>query len=64
MYFSQVISYDSPRGGVSLVIEKGDSVTTSHLLVQRASDADSGEYRCQPEGTKFAAINLHVLRGD
>ena len=31
--FLQVINYDSPRGGVSVVTEKGES-TTSHLLIQ------------------------------
>jgi neurotrimin len=39
-----VISYDSSRGGVSVVIEKGES-TTTHLLIQRATAADSGVYR-------------------
>lgn len=31
----QEINYDSPRGGVSVVTEKGD-VSTSYLLIQRA----------------------------
>ncbi|XP_049940712.1 opioid-binding protein/cell adhesion molecule-like, partial [Schistocerca serialis cubense] len=35
----QVISYDSPRGGVSVATDKGP-VTTTRLLVQRANAAD------------------------
>ena len=58
----QIISYDSVRGGVSVVIEKGTS-TTSHLLIQRATAADSGEYRCEPANSLSASINLHIHRG-
>ena len=45
-----------------MVIEKGHS-TTSHLLIQRATGADSGVYRCVPENTVEASINLHILKG-
>nr|ACY00708.1 MIP06342p [Drosophila melanogaster] len=38
---NQEINYDSPRGGVSVITEKGD-ITTSYLLIQRASIADQG----------------------
>lgn len=58
----QVISYDSPRGGVSVVTEKGES-TSSHLLIQRATARDSGQYKCVPENTVEAAITLHILKG-
>ncbi|XP_059081593.1 zwei Ig domain protein zig-8-like isoform X2 [Tigriopus californicus] len=58
----QVISYDSPRGGVSVVTEKGES-TSSHLLIQRATAKDSGQYKCVPENTVEAAITLHILKG-
>lgn len=57
------IGYDSPRGGVSVVIEKGIEKTTSHLLIQRARLKDSGIYRCSPINTVEASINIHVLRG-
>jgi len=56
------IDYDSPRGGVSVVIEKG-KWTTSHLLIQRATSKDSGIYKCAPLNAVSASINLHVLRG-
>lgn len=37
----QTINFDSPRGGISLVTEKG-VLTTSRLLVQKAIPSDSG----------------------
>lgn len=40
VYF-QTINFDSPRGGISLVTEKG-VLTTSRLLVQKAIPSDSG----------------------
>ena len=61
--FSQEIGYDSPRGGVSVVIEKA-KWTTSHLLIQRATSKDSGIYKCAPINAISATINLHVLRGN
>ena len=59
----QEIGYDSPRGGVSVVIERGIDKTTSHLLVQRATSKDSGTYKCSPLNTVEASINIHVLKG-
>jgi len=58
----QEINYDSKRGGVSIVTEKGES-TTSHLLIQKAVNSDSGIYTCQPVETVKAFINVHILRG-
>ena len=60
--YLQKIDYDSPRGGVSVVIEKA-KWTTSHLLIQRATSKDSGIYKCAPLNAVTASINLHVLRG-
>ncbi|CAL4079412.1 unnamed protein product [Meganyctiphanes norvegica] len=59
----QVISYDSPRGGVTVIIEKGD-VTTSTLLIQQAKMSDSGRYDCSPSNSGPANITLHVLSGE
>ena len=59
----QSITYDSPRGGVSQITEKGD-VTVSFLLVQSARLSDSGEYMCQPSVGQPAATVLHVIRGE
>lgn len=60
-YF-QVISYDSTRGGVSVITEKGD-VTTSYLLIQNADLADSGKYSCSPSNADVASVRVHVLNG-
>ena len=62
-FYFQEIGFDSPRGGVSVVIEKGIDKTNSHLLIQRATTKDSGAYRCSPTNTVEAEINIHVLKG-
>lgn len=59
----QVISYDSARGGVSVVTEKG-TATTSYLLVQDAAPADSGRYSCSPSNAEVASVRVHVLNGE
>ena len=58
----QTINHVSPRGGVSVVEERGET-TTSFLLIQNARDSDSGTFTCQPEGMESATITLHVLKG-
>ncbi|XP_076388378.1 zwei Ig domain protein zig-8 isoform X2 [Megachile rotundata] len=55
-----IISYDSSRGGVSVVTEKGDT-TTSFLLVQEAKPSDSGRYTCNPSNSQPKSITVHVL---
>jgi len=60
--FSQEINYDSPRGGVSVITEKGD-VTVSYLLIQRARASDSGKYACSPSNAIAQEITVHVLNG-
>ncbi|CAH0405546.1 unnamed protein product [Chilo suppressalis] len=62
----EVISYDSSRGGVSVVTEKG-AATTSYLLVQDAAPADSGRYSCSPSNAEVAsdsATSSYVLVQD
>ncbi|XP_076066122.1 uncharacterized protein LOC143039764 [Oratosquilla oratoria] len=56
----QEISYDSARGGVSVVTERGEA-THSSLMVQNAVPKDSGNYTCQPSGSPSATIYVHVL---
>ncbi|KAJ8678854.1 hypothetical protein QAD02_014641, partial [Eretmocerus hayati] len=56
----QEINYDSPRGGVSVITEKGEQ-TTSYLLIQRAQPADSGKYTCQPSNANTKTVTVHVL---
>ncbi|XP_052127035.1 lachesin-like [Frankliniella occidentalis] len=57
------INYDSPRGGVSVITEKGD-VTTSYLLIQRAKEPDSGKYTCNPSNANPETVVVHVLNGE
>jgi hypothetical protein len=59
----QVISYDSSRGGVSVITEKGE-VTTSYLLIQQAELKDSGKYSCSPSNADVASVYVHVLNGE
>ncbi|XP_076659440.1 zwei Ig domain protein zig-8 [Halictus rubicundus] len=63
-YNENVLSYDSPRGGVSVITEKGGDTTTSWLLIQTAQPSDSGEYRCKPSNANTASIKVHVLNGE
>ncbi|XP_052864280.1 zwei Ig domain protein zig-8-like [Anopheles cruzii] len=57
------INYDSPRGGVSVITEKGD-ITTSYLLIQRARSSDSGKYTCLPSTANPMTVHVHVLNGE
>ncbi|XP_073838763.1 uncharacterized protein isoform X1 [Musca autumnalis] len=59
-HHEEVINYDSTRGGVSVITEKGD-VTTSYLLIQNADLADSGKYSCAPSNADVASVRVHVL---
>lgn len=59
---SQDINFDSPRGGISLVTEKG-SITTSRLLIQKAVQSDSGTYSCSPSNANSANVRVHILNG-
>ncbi|EDS37064.1 defective proboscis extension response [Culex quinquefasciatus] len=59
----QEINYDSPRGGVSVITEKGET-TTSYLLIQRAKSTDSGKYVCSPSNANTYFINVHILNGE
>ncbi|KAK0073114.1 hypothetical protein PV325_010261 [Microctonus aethiopoides] len=56
------INFDSPRGGISLVTEKG-SVTTSRLLIQKAIQKDSGLYTCAPTNAEPYSVRVHILNG-
>ncbi|KAF5293891.1 hypothetical protein FQA39_LY13596 [Lamprigera yunnana] len=60
---SQDINYDSPRGGVSVITEKGD-ITISSLLVQKARNSDSGKYTCSPSNANPKTLIVHVLNGE
>lgn len=57
-----MISYESPRGGVNVITEKGDT-TTSYLLIQKATDSDNGRYQCSPSSGQPKSVEVHVLNG-
>ncbi|XP_064556600.1 zwei Ig domain protein zig-8 isoform X2 [Drosophila montana] len=59
----QVINFDSPRGGISLVTEKG-VLTTSRLLVQKAIQQDSGLYTCTPSNANPTSVRVHIVDGE
>lgn len=60
---NEEIGYDSPRGGVSVITEKGDH-TTSYLLIQRARSSDSGQYTCKPSNANPKTVQVHILKGE
>ncbi|KAK9754569.1 Immunoglobulin domain [Popillia japonica] len=60
---AQTINFDSPRGGISLVTEKG-YITTTRLLIQKAVQADSGLYTCDPSNANSASVRVHILNGE
>ncbi|XP_001599666.2 zwei Ig domain protein zig-8 [Nasonia vitripennis] len=56
----QAINFDSPRGGISLITEKGP-VTSSRLLIQKAIQKDSGLYTCTPSNAHPNSVRVHIL---
>lgn len=62
-FIFQDINFDSPRGGVSLVTEKGE-VTSSRLMIQNAVPNDSGLYTCKPSNANPTSIKVHVVKGN
>ncbi|XP_042223558.1 uncharacterized protein LOC121867612 [Homarus americanus] len=57
------IKYDSPRGGITVLTERGNT-TTGYLLIQAAGVPDTGNYSCSPSNTSAATIRVHVLNGE
>nr|XP_018909923.1 PREDICTED: kin of IRRE-like protein 3 isoform X2 [Bemisia tabaci] len=62
-HHDEVISYNSVRGGISVITEKGE-VTTSYLLIQNADLSDTGNYSCCPSNADGASVKVHVLNGE
>ncbi|XP_063592482.1 uncharacterized protein LOC134769673 [Penaeus indicus] len=57
---SDVLDYDSPRGGIALQVEKSGDQTTSSLLLSSVRDSDSGNYTCVPVNAPTASVSVHV----
>ncbi|KAI5724573.1 hypothetical protein M8J77_004393 [Diaphorina citri] len=58
-----IISYDSQRGGVNVITEKGET-TVSYLLIQKARPSDNGKYQCNPANSQAKSVMVNVLNGE
>ncbi|XP_037801807.1 uncharacterized protein LOC119596572 [Penaeus monodon] len=61
---TNLIDYNSPRGGVNLKIDRGRGETTTRLVVSAVGQGDSGMYSCVPPGSHPATVRVHVQKGD
>ncbi|XP_042243412.1 uncharacterized protein LOC121880321 [Homarus americanus] len=59
----KVVNYESPRGGITVVTERGNT-TKGYLLIQDARPSDTGNYSCGPSNTAFTTLRVHVLNGE
>ncbi|KAA0202281.1 hypothetical protein HAZT_HAZT008285 [Hyalella azteca] len=57
------LNYSSPRGGISMEVEKTPYRTLSKLHITRAQGPDSGNYTCAPENARPATVLVHVVKG-
>ncbi|CAD1469978.1 unnamed protein product, partial [Heterotrigona itama] len=58
----EAITFNTPRGGISLITERGP-VTSSRLLIQRAIEQDAGLYTCSPSNTHSSSVHIHIVNG-
>ncbi|XP_071537917.1 limbic system-associated membrane protein-like [Panulirus ornatus] len=59
----KVVNYESPRGGITVVTERGNT-TRGYLLIQDARPSDTGNYTCAPSNTAYTSLRVHVLNGE
>ncbi|XP_071532374.1 zwei Ig domain protein zig-8-like [Panulirus ornatus] len=59
----KVMSFESPRGGITVVTERGNT-TSGYLLIQDALTSDTGNYTCDPSNTDATSVRVHVLNGE
>ena len=57
------LDYDSPRGGISLEVERTPTRSTTKLFVTKARRQDTGTYVCSPQFAQPASIMVHVVTG-
>nr|XP_053631834.1 uncharacterized protein LOC128688150 [Cherax quadricarinatus] len=57
---NELLSYDSPRGGITVVTEHGPT-SSSRLLIQKASVSDAGRYTCRPANADPHHITVHII---
>lgn len=58
------LRHDSSRGGVAIVTDKTNPVTSTSLLLRQVRLSDSGKYSCTPSNADPASVTLHVLQGN
>jgi len=63
-HHDKVLSHDSARGGVAIVTDKSNPVTSTSLLLRQVRLSDSGKYSCNPSNADPASVTLHVLQGE
>ncbi|EFX87675.1 hypothetical protein DAPPUDRAFT_312160, partial [Daphnia pulex] len=61
---ADVLRHDSSRGGVAIVTDKTNPVTSTSLLLRQVRLSDSGKYSCTPSNADPASVTLHVLQGE
>ena len=57
------LRHDSARGGVAILTDKTNPVTSTSLLLRHVRLSDSGKYSCTPSNADPASVTLHVLQG-
>ncbi|XP_066981548.1 neurotrimin-like [Macrobrachium rosenbergii] len=57
---TELLSYDSPRGGITVVTEHG-AASSSRLLIQKASVTDEGRYTCTPANAEPYHVTVHII---
>lgn len=60
----QELRHDSSRGGVAIVTDKTNPMTSTSLLLRQVRLADSGKYSCTPSNADPSIVTLHVLQGE
>nr|XP_045603436.1 uncharacterized protein LOC123761452 [Procambarus clarkii] len=58
---ASTLNYSSPRGGISMEVEKTPTKTMSKLYITRAVKADSGNYTCAPLYARPDSVIVHVV---
>ncbi|XP_042862106.1 uncharacterized protein LOC122247137 [Penaeus japonicus] len=60
---NELLSYDSPRGGITVVTEHGPT-STSRLLIQKATVSDAGRYTCRPANADPHFLTVHIIHNE
>ncbi|XP_068242641.1 LOW QUALITY PROTEIN: zwei Ig domain protein zig-8-like [Palaemon carinicauda] len=61
---TQLMDYNSPRGGIKMQMDHERGETTSRLTVRNVRTEDSGMYSCVPSGSHPATVRVHIHEGE